>query len=416
MTENKMTKNKMTKNKTIILGAGLVLTLLSGAALAQSGGTSQTQDTQNMTAGAVQHGTKTAYQQKLQDAYNDYSGGRYPQATAELQEILKKEPNNLQAHQMMAAIYQKQNKVTELVPELEAVSRLDPKDANTQNNLGVAYLQTGSFDKAVAVFKAAQARSPKDATTAYDLGLALLQTGKTDEAITAFQNAIKLKPTAVAYVQLGAALEQAGKPAEAAGAFESASSLDPKDGRAVLYTGMMYHQTGHDDKAIPALQKALALGVDDKFGAHMVLAEAYTHAGKTAEAIAEYKQASVVKPDDFGAAANLGVLSQNSGQKADAVAAYRQALTLKAPTPEAAAQVQDSLGEMLALDGNADEAVTLLTQAAQNDPKNAQYAGDLGQVYEKQGKKDLALTSYQKALALDPHLPEALQGAARLKK
>ena len=410
-----MGNNKATiKNKTILLGAGLAL--LSGAGWAQSGGTSQTQDQQNLTAGAVQHGTKTAYQQKLQDAYSDYTAERYPKATAELQEVLKKEPDNLTAHQMMAAIYQKQNKVAEMVPELEAVARLDPKDANTQSNLGVAYLQTGRFDKAVTVFKAAQARSPKDGTVAYDLGLALSQTGKTDEAIPQFQNAIKLKPTAVAYEQLGAALEQSGKNAEAATAFESASSLDPKDPQAVLYAGMMYHQTGHDDKAIPALQKALALGTQDKFGAHMVLAEAYGHAGKTAEAIAEYKQASVIKPDDFGAAANLGVVSQNAGQKADAVAAYRKALTLKAPSPEAMGQVQDSLAGMLAQDGNTDEAVTLLTQATQSDPKNAQYLGELGLVYEKQGKKDLAVATYQKAVALDAHQPEAVQGLVRLKK
>lgn len=402
--------------RTIILGTGLMLALLTGAAQAQSGGTSQTQDEQNMTAGAATHGTVTAYQQKLHDAYNDFSGERYPKASAELQEILKKEPNNLMAHQMMAAIYQKQNKVAEMVPELETVVRLDPKDVNAQNNLGVAYLQTGSFDKAAAIFKTAQARAPKDPATAYYLGLALAQAGKTREAIPALQNAVKLKPNAAAYVQLGAALEQSGKHAEAASAFEAASSLDPKNAQAVLYAGMMYHQTGHDDKAVPALQKALALGVQDKFGAHMVLAEAYSHTGKTDLAIAEYRLASVIKPDDFGAAANLGVLSQNVGKKADAVAAYRQALTLKAPVPEALAQVQDSLADLLAQDGGADEAVTLLTRATQNDPKNAQYAGDLGQVYEKQGKKDLAAAAYQKALTLDAHQPEAARGLARLKK
>jgi len=402
--------------KTIILPTGLALALLTGAAGAQSGGTSQTQDEQNMTAGAATHKTPTAYQQKLQDAYNDFSGERYPKATTELQDILKKEPNNLMAHQMLAAVYQKQNKVAEMVPELEAVLRLDPKDTNAQNNLGVAYLQTGSFDKAATLFKAAQARSPKNASTAYYLGLALTQAGKTEEAIPALQNAIKLKPTAGAYVQLGAALEQTGRHAEAATAFEAASTLDPKDAQAVLYAGMMYHQTGHDDKAIPALQKALALGVQDKFGAHMVLAEAYGHAGKTEAALAEYRLASAVKPDDFGAVANLGVLSQNASKKTDAVAAYRKALTLKAPTPEALAQVQDSLAGLLAQDGGADEAVTLLAQATQNDPKNAQYAGDLGQVYEKQGKKDMAVTAYQKALTLDAHQPEALHGLARLKK
>lgn len=393
-----------------------MLMLLTGLAFAQSGGTSRTEDETNMTQAAATHGTSTAYQQKLQDAYSDFNGERYLKAIAELQEIIKKDPNNLMAHQMLAAVFQKQNKVAEMVPELEAVVRLNPKDTNSQNNLGVAYLQTGSFDKAAAIFKVTQAHSPKDASTAYYLGLALEQAGRTQEAISALQNAIKLKPTAAAYEQLGAALEQSGKNAEAATAFETASSLDPKDAQAVLYAGMMDHQTGHDDKAIPALQKALTLGVQDKFGAHMVLAEAYSHTGKTDLAIAEYKLAAAIKPNDFGAAANLGVLSQNVGKKTDAIATYRKALTLKAPTPEAMAQVQDSLAGLLAQGGSADEAVMLLTQAMQNNPKNAQYVGELGQIYESQGKKTLAVTTYQKALTLDAHQPEATQGLTRLKK
>ena len=400
-------------NRTIILGA--VLALFSGAAAAQSGGTSQTQDEKNMTAGAVSSGTKTAYQEKLQQAYSDFNAEHYDKATSELRDVIKKEPNNLTAHKMLAAVYQKQNNVVGMVPELEAVARLDPKDANTQSNLGVAYLQTGSFDKAVLVFRAAQARSPKDATVAYDLGLALLQTGKSDEAAVAFQKAIKIKPSAVAYEQLGTALEKSGKDAEAAAAFDAATNLDPKDAQAALYTGMTYHQAGHDDKAVPALQRALALGTADKFSAHMVLAEVYGHAGKTDEAIAEYKAASQIKPDDFGAAANLGVLSQNAGKKADALAAYRRALTLKAPTPEAMAQLQDTLAGLLAQDGGTDEAVTLLVQATQGDPRNAQYLGELGQVYEKQGKMDLAAAAYRKAVALDAHQPESVAGLARLK-
>ena len=404
--------------KKTFLGAGVLLVLVAGTALAQTGGTSQTQDEQNMTAGAAVHGTPTAYQQKLQDAYNDFNGEHFDKATAELKDIIKKEPNNLMAHQMLAAIYQKQNKVAEMVPELETVTRLAPKDTNAQNNLGVAYLQTGQFDKAATIFKAAQARSPKDPATAYYLGLALAQSGKAADAVPVLQTAVKLKPSSAAYIQLGAAYSQLGKADEAATAFQSASALNPKDPEAVLDAGMLYHQSGHDDKAIPALQKAIALGTRNKFGAHMVLAEAYGKAGKTGDAIQEYKLASAAKPDDFGAVADMGVLSQNEGKKPEAIAAYRQALTLKAASPEALAQVQGSLAGLLAQDATADhttEAVTLLTQAAQNDPKNVQYVSDLGQVYEKQGKTDLATAAYQKALTLDAHQSEATQGLARLK-
>ena len=146
----------------------------------------------------------------------------------------------------------------------------------------------------------------------------------------------------------------------------------------------------------------------------MMLAEADDKAGKRDDAIQEYKLASDAKPDDFSAVAEIGILNQLEIKKADAEAAYRKALTLKAPAPEAQAQVQANLAFLLAQDNNTDEAVSLLTQATQADPKNAQYESDLGEVYEKQGKKDLALAAYQQALTLNKAQPEARAGLARL--
>ena len=318
----------------------------------------------------------------LQQAYKDYSDKKFPEAAARLTTIVRKAPNSLPAHQMLADIYIRQNRIKDAVPEMEQVVRLDPKDAATRNNLGVAYLQTAQYDKAVSLYQAAVARSPKDPALAF---------------------------------QYAQALEQSGKHAEAAQAFEQDAALAPKDARAPFYAGMLYHQTGNDAKAAADLEKALALGAEDKYSAHMVLAEIDAHAGKTDAAIQEYTLASAAKPTDFSAVANRGVLNQNAGKKADAVAAYRQALTLKAATPQAQAQVQASLAGLLAPD-SPEEAATLLTQAAQNDPANALYESVLGQVYEKQGKKDQAVAAYQKALTLDAHQPEATQGLARLKK
>ena len=127
----------------------------------------------------------------------------------------------------------------------------------------------------------------------------------------------------------------------------------------------------------------------------MMLAEAYDRADRKDDAMQEYQLASAAKPDDFSAAAEIGILNQLENKKAEAEAAYRKALTLKAGTPEAQAQIQADLAFLLAQDNNTDEALSLLTQATQGDPKNAQYESDLGQVYEKQGKKDLALAAYQ---------------------
>ena len=319
----------------------------------------------------------------MRQAYKDYTDKKFPQAASELQAIVKKSPNTVEAHEMLADIYRRQNQIPQAIPELEAVVRLKPKDAGWRDTLGGAYLEGGDSDKAAAVFQTALIQNPKDYHSAFSYAYAL---------------------------------EKGGKHAEAAAAFEKAAALDPKDSQALLYAGLLYHQAGSDAKAVPDLKTALALGTTDKFNAYTALAEAANTAKQTDAAIQDYTLAAQAKPDDFGTEANLGIMEQNAGRKTDAEAAYRQALTQKTDDPKSTANVQSNLAMLLTQDGKLDEAATLLTQATQSDPTDAALQNNLGVVYEKQGKTAQALTAYQKALALKPASGIAKDGVARLGK
>ena len=319
----------------------------------------------------------------MQQAYKDYSQKKFSAAVSELQAVLKKSPNILEAHEMLADIYRRQNQLPQAIPEMEAVVRLKPKDASWRDALGGAYLQTGDYTKAADVFQAALAQSPASA----------------DDA------------SKYAY-----ALEKEGRHTDAAAAFEKAAALDPKDSRDALNAGLLYHDAGNDAKAVPELKSALALGTADKYDANLYLAEAADAAKQPDDAIGYYKQAVQAKPDDFAAEANLGVVEQNAGKKADAEASYRQALTLKTNNASFFAGIQENLAGLLKSDGSFDEAATLLTQAAQVDTHNAAIQVQLGAIYQKQGKKDLALAAYNKALAINPNSAVAKDGVAQTSK
>ncbi len=322
----------------------------------------------------------------MQQAYKDYSQKKFSTATPELQAILKKSPNTLEAHEMLASIYTTQNQVPQAIPELEAVVRLSPKNAMFRENLGKAYLQTGSSAKAAGVFQTLLTQKPANADYAFDYANALARENKT---------------------------------ADAAAAFEKAAALNPKDSQPILYAGLLYHQAGNDAKAVPDLKTALALGTTQKFNADLALAEAASAAKQDSDAIGYYTQATQANPADFGAEANLGILQQNSGKKADAEASYRQALTLKDDDPKAIAGIQENLAGLLRAEGKPeqlDEAATLLTQAAVADPANISVQDNLGAIYQKQGKKDLALAAYKRALALNPNNGVANAGIAALSK
>ena len=329
------------------------------------------------------HGNNSSDALVYNTAIDDYSHKHYKEAAAGLKDYLRENPKDAEAHRLMADIAVAQNNIAGAVPEWEAAVRLDRNDKNSLTNLGSAYIQTGAYDKAVILYQAALGHNPKDA-----------------------------KMT----IQLGAALDSAGHHAEAATAFEKAAALNPKDSMAALYAGLLNHQTGHDDKAVPELKTALALGTTQKFQAYAALAAAASAAKQNDEAIKYYALAGQANPTDFVMFANLGVLQQNSGKKAEAEAAYTKAVTLKAEDPKALASIQSNLALLLLGDGKLDDAAAFLVKATANDPASAFYQNNLGQVYEKQGKKALAVAAYTKAVSLDPGLTGAKDSAARLSK
>lgn len=243
-------------------------------------------------------GSRTAWTEQpsfLQRAYADYSSGHYSEAVSRLQGIVSKTPNNLPAHQMLADVYVRQDRIKDAVPEMEEVVRLAPKDTDARSNLGVAYLQTAQYDKAVALYRDAAASAPRDGNLAFQLGLAL---------------------------------EQSGKHAEAAQAFDQAGALAPKNGRALLYAGLLYHQTGNDAKAVPLLQKALTRGILQRFNAYTALAEADVAAKKTEDAIQSYQLAAQANPKNALSQYNLGALYEQQGKTNLATAAYKKALAI----------------------------------------------------------------------------------------
>ena len=377
----------------MVLGAALLLPLLAGPAAAQQtpgGSIGNGRDPSDRTDdGGQSEGPQTVPAISGSDttdyntAVDDYNHKKYKDAEAAMKDYLKKNGKDAQGYRLMADIYAAQNDVADAIPNWEAASRLDKNDKTSQLNLSSAYMQTGAYEKAIPLYRTELEHSPKDPQIA---------------------------------LQLGAALDQAGHHAEAVAAFENAATLAPKDSAPLLYAGILNHQLGHDDKAVPELTKALALGTTQKFQVYLALAEAASAAKQTDEAIKDTALAAQANPDDFPTQANLGVLEQNAGKKADAEAAYRRAVTLKADDPKAMAGIQSNLALLLFDDGNLDEAANFMAQAVQNDPTNALFENNLGLIYEKQNKKDLAIAAYTKAVALDPGLAGAKSSLAQLQK
>src|ERR1700733_10833067 len=233
--------------------------------------------------------------------------GRVREAVLAAQEILKTEPNNLEAHKLLGRVYLQslgnvQNggpsekvlqlaigeytKIVELksndiesrlllgqlytlahdTPKAEeqfkAAQHIDPNSEDVVLNLARLYSDSGDMTHAIAVLSAV----PEDDRTAkmdYALGMSYDQLKDNKKAIDAYSKAFDMEPDnldaerglAQALLndnQLGAALKH----------FEAISAADPQDAQTYLRLAEIQRRQGHYEQALTTLKKAKALASD----------------------------------------------------------------------------------------------------------------------------------------------------------
>jgi tetratricopeptide (TPR) repeat protein len=151
--------------------------------------------------------------------------------------------------------------------------------------------------------------------------------------------------------------------------------------------------TGKTDEGIALLEAVLKQHADEPV-AYISLAQAYSEAERTAQALKVLQDAQGKFPSDDGIAFELGSVFDKQKKFAEAESAFRQVL---ARDPENAIAL-NYLGYMLAERGERlDESVTYLKKALQVEPENPSYLDSLGWAYFKADKLDLAETNLKRA-------------------
>ena len=118
----------------------------------------------------------------------------------------------------------------------------------------------------------------------------------------------------------------------------------------------------------------------------------------------EYLQAAVDRQSSSAVYRfNLGVVSQKAGRTADAVAAYRNAIAINPRYAEA----YGNLGNVLREIGDLSEAVKCYQQALALNPSQADTHNNLGVARKEQGHPQDAIACYRKAIQLKPTHAEA---------
>src|SRR6185312_13040723 len=297
---------------------------------------------------------------------------------------------------------------------------------------GRAALAHGSIDEAAQKFRHAVQLEPEAADAQQSLGSVLEKQGKIAEAVAAYKKALELNPASTV---AKARLDELTKPA--AGADDPARVAEVegymREGKFTEVEPLLdayvkerptstwgWYALGYSlfgqkkiGDSIRALAKSLELDLTNA-EAHKILGRDLMIIGRFDAAQVEFEQAIRYKPDSSESYYNLGKLLSVQDNWEPAKKAFEEALRIDPQYVEA----MDALGFALEALGEDERAVTTYQKAvALNDERHGTYAAphvNLSAYYNKTGDPAKALEHAKSALTLDPKADGALfqQGRA----
>lgn len=266
------------------------------------------------------------------------------------------------------------------IASLKRALEIDPKFMRAQLWLGEIYKSSGHLDDAAEAYRKAIAIDPQQPVSYKALGFTLLAMKKLDESVAVWQQFTKVDPgDAAGPSELSASLMALKRYTEAESAAESAIEIEPDS--AVLQLGLAQAcvYAGHYAKASGAYRKGLEMAPQPM----MFNNAAYALADANAELPSALEWAKKAVTDEAAASQQVNLSQLRIEDLAH---------------PVALAMFWDTLGWAYFKSGDLDQAEKYMS-ASWALAQHAVVADHLGQLYERQDKKQSAIRMYKLALS-----------------
>jgi tetratricopeptide (TPR) repeat protein len=278
---------------------------------------------------------------------------------------------------------------------LKRATEIDPKNKVAWNNLGLIYFATRNDEQAIAAFQKQIDVNPYDEFAYNNLGRVYWNERKYDEAVKAFNKQLENNPLdKFSHANLGVMYAEWHKYDLAAPELEKAAALTPDSGELQVSLGDAYLNLGQDDKALAAFDHAVELSATPLVwnniayqlslkGSHLDRAQQYAESAVSATAAALRN-------------ISLDRLSARDLPLVPSLIAY-----------------WDTLGWVQFGEGHFEKAEKYVA-AAWALGHHGEVGDHLGQIYEKRGQKDRALSTYALSLNGLRPIPETHSRLASL--
>jgi len=379
----------------------------------------------------------------FQAAVAQYDSGRYAEAAAKLENLVREAPESFEVQELLGLVYSAQSQDaratqhlqkavhlkpdsaparTNLAANLARLGRLDlateqfkkaveldPRNFETNHNLGESYIRSGKVADAAPYLEKAQQINPSSYDNGYDLSLAYIQIGRLADARQLIQGLLKHKNTAELHNLLGQVEEKDGKFVAAENEYETAAHMDPSESNLFDWgSELLLHRTL--GPAVEVFQQA-----SERYPASqrlmIGLGMALYARGNYDDAVKSLLRAADLNPSDAACYLFLSKAYDSSPSQADEVIQrFRRFAELQPSNARALYYYAMSLWKgKRAQDPSLDlhRIESLLSKSLALDPKLAEAHLQLGNLYSDQNKYGQAIPQYTRALELNSELADA---------
>ncbi|MGA9352483.1 MAG: tetratricopeptide repeat protein [Terriglobales bacterium] len=262
--------------------------------------------------------------------------GRIRDAVVEAQDIIKKNPNNLEARRLLGRIYLRSlgdmqagngsDSVLKLaIEQYEQIVRLEPDSMDDHLLLGRLYRLNNDLQKAEAEFKTAVKLQPDSEEAVTTLAYLYNELGDTGRAAEVLSSVPKNGRSAKLYSALGYTYEQQKQYKNAIEAYHHAIELDRDNLDAIRGLAENLLNDGQTDAALEQY-KVIADANPEDAQTYVRIAEIYRKQGKFDAALDNLKKASTMVPDSYEVPYNIASIYQSQGRYDEAIPIMRDLL------------------------------------------------------------------------------------------
>ena len=315
--------------------------------------------------------------------------GRIRDAVLEAQDILKRDPNNLEAHKLLGRIYlrsmgdmqgssqgQGQNVLKLAIEQYEQIVKLDTDPGNLVDDhllLGRLYRLNNDLQKAEQEFKTAVKLQPESEEAVTTLAYLYNEEGDSSRAIEALNSIPEPSRSAKLYSALGYTYEQQKQYKNAITAYRHAIELDRDNLDAIRGLAQNLLNDGQTDAALEQY-KIIADANPEDAQTYLRMADIYRKNGKFDQALESLNKAQSMVQDSIEVPYQIAAVQQAQGHFDDA------AKTLK---------------------GLLDKTEKTDNSYTQGEKTNrAVFLERLGSIYRDMGSTPLALDTFRHMLSL----------------